>query len=77
MFESVYKERYALGRGGYGEVFMAIRKSDGQQVAIKTVKKVQSHDSDDYVDYMVEVEMISAKTPTSFKCCRGLTAPAT
>lgn len=40
-------ERYQvgklLGKGAYGEVFLAVRKADGERVAIKSMLPVESN----------------------------------
>ncbi|KAI2645967.1 Serine/threonine-protein kinase pim-2 [Labeo rohita] len=38
-FSKLYKKQDLIGRGSYGKVLKAIRKSDGQEVAIKRMRK--------------------------------------
>ncbi|XP_055040429.2 uncharacterized protein [Misgurnus anguillicaudatus] len=70
-YSSLYKLGKRLGEGYYGTVYKGTRKSDGQKVAIKFVKKLPS---DEYIDIPghpepleteVALNVLLSKTPRS------------
>lgn len=53
-----YEMGAILGKGGMGIVYQAKRKSDGADVAIKMIKPVVVGNSDDYLRFLREIEIL-------------------
>lgn len=58
---SVISEKYTLGkvlgRGGFGEVWEAVRKADGNRVAIKIISKLKFPGEEERKNMLTEVEL--------------------